>query len=77
MYAELKPAAIMFHRNRLSQTKSDRQILMRAGISPHLQNLDEALVEMPKLVRKHISVVPLSRNMTKDKHKERRKERIK
>uniref|UniRef100_L7M015 Putative tick transposon n=1 Tax=Rhipicephalus pulchellus TaxID=72859 RepID=L7M015_RHIPC len=76
-YAELKAATLISQRNRLSQTKSGREILIRAGIPPHPQNLDEGLVEIPEPVRRHISVAPIPRNMTKERHKERREERIK
>ncbi|XP_049274638.1 disintegrin and metalloproteinase domain-containing protein 10-like [Rhipicephalus sanguineus] len=61
---------LISQRNRLSQTKSGREILIRARIPPHSQNMDEGLVEIQEPVRRHISIAPIPRNMTKERHKD-------
>ncbi|KAH7973238.1 hypothetical protein HPB52_023196 [Rhipicephalus sanguineus] len=41
--AELKAATLISQRNLHSQTKSGREILIRAGMPPHQRNFDEGL----------------------------------
>ncbi|KAH7953676.1 hypothetical protein HPB49_011032 [Dermacentor silvarum] len=70
-YAELKAATLISRRNRLSQRRSGREILIRAGIPPHPQSLDEVLVDIAEAVRRNISVAPIPKNMTKYRRNKR------